>query len=174
MSISGKNKNILLKIMILKKENEILKRKNRKRIKFRFIDKLFFAILNNISKKVKEYVTLIKPETVLKWQSNLIKKFWTFPSEKSKVGRPPVPKEIKRLILEIKNNNLYWGYQRIQGELLKLGIKLDKITIRNILMNFRRNGRIKKGIAWSQFLESHAKSIYAMDFFTVDMPERIS
>ncbi len=68
--ISGKKKNIILEIMILKKENEILKRKNKKRIKFRFVDKLFYTILNNISKKVKKSITLIKPETVLKWKSN--------------------------------------------------------------------------------------------------------
>lgn len=105
---------------------------------------------------------------MLNWQRTIIKKFRTFPSSRAGIGRPPVPNEIKQLILEIKNNNLYWGYLRIQGELLKLGIKLDKITIRNILFNFRRKGKIKKGITRQQFLKSHAESIYAMDFFTVD------
>ena len=38
---------------------------------------------------------------------------------------------IKELILDMKNKNLYWGYKRIQGELLKLGIELDKKTIWN-------------------------------------------
>ena len=116
----------------------------------------------------KESVTLIKPETVLKWQRNLIRKFWTFRSDKPGMGRPPVHASIKELILDMKNKNLYWGYKRIQGELRKLGIELDKKTIWNILHNFRRKGKIKKGLTWSQFLKSHLKSIYAMDFFTVD------
>ena len=64
-------------------------------------------------------MTLINPETVYKWQRKLIKRFWIFPSNKSRVGRPPVPAEIKALILDMKNRNLYWGYKRIQGELLK-------------------------------------------------------
>ena len=80
---SGKKKDVVIENLILKKELEIIKRKNVKRIKFRFIDKLFYAIFNNIFQKVKEYITLIKPETVLKWQSDSIKRFWTFPSKKS-------------------------------------------------------------------------------------------
>ena len=171
--ISKKKKDIIIENMVLKKENQILKRKKKERIKFKFSDKIYYAAFNKLSKIVKESVTLIKPKTILNWQRNLIKKFWTFPSDKPRIGRPPVPQEIKQLILEIKNNNLYWGYLRIQGELLKLGIKLDKITIRNILIEFRRKGKVKKGITWSQFLKSHIKSIYAMDFFTVDMTERM-
>jgi putative transposase len=68
----------------------------------------------------------------------------------------------------MKNKNLYWGYKRIQGELLKLGIELDKKTIWNILHDFRRKGKIKKGLTWAKFLKGHLKSIYAMDFFIVD------
>ncbi len=68
----------------------------------------------------------------------------------------------------MKNNNLNWGNKRIQGELLKLGIKLDKKTIGNILRDFRRKGKVRKGLTWSKFLKSQIKSIYAMDFFTVD------
>lgn len=113
-------------------------------------------------------MTLIKPETVLKWQRNLIKKFWTFPYYKSRPGRPPVPVWIRELILDMKNKNLLWGYKRIQSELLKLGIDLDKKTIWNILYNFRRRGKVKQGLTWKQFLKSQLKSIYAMDFFTVD------
>ena len=59
MSIMS-NRNIL-------PENEILKRKRRERIKFRFFDKLFYALICKLSENGKEYVTLIKPETVLKW-----------------------------------------------------------------------------------------------------------
>jgi len=62
---------------------------------------------------IDSLITLIKPETVLKWQGNLRKKFWTFPSEKFKAGRPPVPEYIKKLILDMKNKNLCWGYKRI-------------------------------------------------------------
>ena len=168
LSLFHGSREIIIQNIILSKENEILKRRLKKRIRFKFVDKLFYSIFNKLSDKAKDYITLIKPETVLKWQKRLIKKFWTFVSDKPGIGRPPVSKEIKNLILKMKNKNLYWGYMRIQGELLKLGIELDKITIRNILFDFRRKGKVKKGLSWSKFLKSHIKSIYAMDFFTVD------
>ena len=68
----------------------------------------------------------------------------------------------------MKNDNIYWGYKKIQGELLKLGIRLDQKTIRNILSEFRRNGKVKKSLTWKQFLKLQIHSIYAMEFFTVD------
>ena len=56
----------------------------------------------------------------------------------------------------------------IRGELLKLGIKLDTKTIRNIIAVYRRKGKINKSLTWRKFLTLQAKSIYAMDFFTID------
>jgi len=109
----------------------------------------------------------VKPETVLRWQRQLIKQFWTF-KRKTRVGRPPVSHEIKRLILAMKNDNLYWGHKRIQGELLKLNIHMDKNTIRNILSDFRRRGKVKQSLIWKQFLSQQIHSLYAADFFTVD------
>ncbi len=103
--ISSGQKDIIVENTILKKENEILKRKKKDRIKFKFFDRLFYAVMCKLSEKAKEFVTLIKPETVLTWQRNLIKKFWTFHSYKSRLGRPPVPAWVKQLILDMKNNN---------------------------------------------------------------------
>jgi hypothetical protein len=42
---------------------------------------------------------------------------------------------------------------------LKLGISLDKKTIRNIIDNYRRRGKIKKSLSWKQFLSAQANSI---------------
>jgi hypothetical protein len=38
----------------------------------------------------------------------------------------PDPSCIKDLISDMKHKNSYWGYQRIQGELLKFEIELKK------------------------------------------------
>ena len=100
------NRNIIIQNIILWKENEILKRKLKKRIRLKFIDKLFYALINRLSNTIKDHVILVKPETILKWQRKLIKKFWTFASKKQKNGRPPVEGWTKNLILEMKNKNL--------------------------------------------------------------------
>ncbi len=44
----------------------------------------------------------------------------------------------------MKDDNLYWGNKKIQGELLKLGIALDEKTIRNILADFRRRDKFRR------------------------------
>jgi transposase InsO family protein len=68
----------------------------------------------------------------------------------------------------MKNDNLTWGYKKIQGELLKIGINLDQKTIRNILNDFRRKGKDNKSYTWKKFLKLQIHTIYAMDFFTID------
>jgi transposase InsO family protein len=152
---------------LYKKELEILKRQNqKKRLNIQYSDRLIFSILNRIG-NIKDILTIVKPETVLLWQKQLIKRFWTYKS-KNRAGRPPIKKEIKQIILNMKNDNLNWGYKKIQGELLKLGISLDQKTIRNILNAFRRRGKVKKFLSWKKFLKLQIHSIYAMDFFTID------
>ena len=163
-----KSKRILVcEIALLKKEIEILKRKRKKGIKTNCFDRLFFVILNKIG-NIKEHISIVKPETLLQWQRMIIKRFWTYNSSGKKRGRKPVGKEIKNLILTIKNDNILWGVKRIQGELRKLDIYLDTKTIWNILRNFRRKGKIKNYLNWKKFLKIHIDSIYAMDFFTID------
>jgi len=164
-------KDLFLYIAALQKENEILKRKldsRKQKIKFNNNDRIFFAAINLISRKIDSFISLVKPKTVLKWYRRLIKKFWTFPSWTNKGGRPLTPVHIRNLILEMKNNNLLWGNGKIKGELLKLGIKLDKRTIARILNYFRKKGKVKNVHTWKKFIKSHFDSLFAMDFFTVD------
>ena len=52
---------------------------------------------------------------------------WTFPNRS---GRPPLDGTIAALIERMASENQTWGYQRIQGELLKLGYRVGVSTIR--------------------------------------------
>jgi hypothetical protein len=167
-NLSRSKKNLLIKVTILEKEVEILKRKRQgKRVIPEQVDRIIFVIMNLVF-NIKDQISTFMPNTLLKWQRNITKGHWTFWYEKRKPGRPPVSTEIKNLILRIKNDNIYIGYKKIVGELKKLGIILDKKTIWNILRDFRRKGKVRKSLTWSKFLKMQVASIYAMDFFTVD------
>ena len=52
-------------------------------------------------------------------------------------GRPPLDPSIKHLIVRLGRENSRWGYLRIRGELLKLGIDVSATTIAAVL---RRSG----------------------------------
>ena len=111
---------------------------------------------------------MVKPETVLKGTRNLMKRYWRYPSRKKKRGKPETPAATKRLILQMKNENLYCGIKRIQGELTKVGIVLDAKTISKMLREYSRRGKVRKSLRWSQFIRNHLESLYACDFFTID------
>ncbi|MBA7582237.1 hypothetical protein ES708_24161 [subsurface metagenome] len=86
---------------------------------------------------------------------------------KKKIGRPKMPYDIKQLVLNMKNYNICWGNGKIQGELEKLGVRLDKRTISGIIEDFRRKGKVKKGLTQVLvYTESFIKSLWNGFFYT--------
>jgi putative transposase len=116
-------KNVILTMLLLKKENEIYRRHlnlQNRRLIFSKTDKFSLAMLNSLSKRVISHLTIVKPETILNWQRRFIKNFWTYKHKPP--GRKPVAKDIKSLILEMKQDNPLWGCKKIANELKKINI----------------------------------------------------
>jgi putative transposase len=77
--------------------------------------------------------------------------------------------QVQQLIVRLATENPRWGYQRIQGQLRRLGVQVSATTIRTTL---RRRGLDPTprpaATTWRAFLRQPAAGIVACDFFTVD------
>jgi hypothetical protein len=54
--------------------------------------------------------------------------------ERGHPGRPPIDPEVSALVVRLGRENPRWGYQRIRGELLKLGIRVSATTVKGALI----------------------------------------
>jgi transposase InsO family protein len=92
---------------------------------------------------------------------------WTQP--KRRPGRPAVEDRVRQLVLRIARENPRWGYPRIAGELLKLGMPVSPSTVRRLLLAAGlKPAPRRSGPSWRDFLRQQAASMIACDFFTVD------
>ena len=72
-------------------------------------------------------------------------------------------------MLRLARENPTWGYRRIHGELCRLGYKIGASTVWAILQRAGVDTAPKRSaVSWRQFLRAQAKSVLAVDFFTVD------
>jgi transposase InsO family protein len=112
----------------------------------------------------KNAVLIIQPNTLLRWHRQGFRLFWR---RKSRAGAraPRIPVETITLIKEMAVTNHLWGVKRIQGELLKLDIKVSKRTIQRYMRQARPPR--PKGQMWATFLRTHAQHIWACDFLQV-------
>ncbi len=80
-------------------------------------------------------------------------------------GRPSIAVDTIALIEEMAISNRTWRAKRIQGELLKLGITVNKGTVKKYMRRARRGlPPVKRGQAWTTFIKIHASETWACDF----------
>ena len=76
---------------------------------------------------------------------------------------------MRQLVLRIARENPRWGYPRIAGELLKLGMPVSPSTVRRLLLAAGlKPAPRRSGPSWREFLRQQAASMLACDFFTVE------
>lgn len=156
------------KVVLLRHQLRVLRRQVR-RPRLEPGDRLILAALGRSFRRTLAASILVRPETVLGWHRELVRKKWAAFGRRAGAGRPELDEELRRLIMEMATDNPRWGCVRIRGELLRLGHRVSASAIRRLL---RRRGigpaPQRSRLSWTEFLRSQASAIVVTDFFTVD------
>ncbi len=130
-------------------------------------DRAFLAALARVLPRRHRQGFIVTPQTLLRWHRELVRRKWTQPQRSP--GRPPVNDRVRQLVLRLARENPRWGYPRIAGELLKLGLRVSPSTVRRLLLGAGlRPAPRPAGPSWRDFLRQQAASMLACDFFTVE------
>jgi putative transposase len=154
-----------LEILMLRHELQVLRRQVG-RPRLRSADRVLLAALNQLlPRKWRSF--LVQPATLLRWHRELVRRRWTYAGQRP--GRPPLASQMQQLILRLAAENPSWGYKRIQGELVALGMPLSASGVWNVL---HRHGiepaPRRASVSWRDFLRQQAAAILECDFFTVE------
>jgi putative transposase len=151
----------------LKVENEILRARLPKVIQTTPAERRrLIRAGKKLGTKISRLITIVQPETFLRW---LRAEGIHQPRKRAcqrKPGRPPIPDDIRAEVVRIARET-GWGYSRILGELRKLGVRVSRQSVKNILVaeGFDPGPRIGAG-TWDEFLKLHAATLWQCDFFS--------
>jgi putative transposase len=165
-----------LEILLLRRQLAILQRHNQRVIRPSRDNRFVLILLTNQFKLIKhttlkqlrDVISVVQPETVLRWHRELVRRKWT-QKRSSSGGRPSIKPEIERLILRFVREN-DWGYGKIVGELGKLGHRVSEQTIANILKrhDIPPLPERQTSLSWQHLMTHYRDQLLACDFFTIE------
>ena len=89
----------------------------RSRVRLTNSDRLFFVLLYRWFPSILKTMTIIQPETLVRWHRAGFRRYWRWKS-RNLGGRPPISGELRVLIRRMSLENALWGAPHIHGELL--------------------------------------------------------
>jgi len=147
---------------VLRQQLIVLRRRLHGRVRLTNSDRWFFILLYRWFPSILQVLTIIRPETLIRWHRSGFRRYWRWKS-RSLGGRPQIEAGLRALIRQMSMENPLWGAPRIHGELLKLGFEVAQSSVAKYVV--KRRG--PPGQGWLTFLRNHAPDIAAMDFFVV-------
>src|SRR5215216_3264981 len=152
----------------LRHEQRRLRRTGR-RVAWRAADRLVLAALSRCLPGRDRRLLPVHPATLRRWHRELRRRSGWVAGQRRGPGRPRLAPDLQALIERLARENTRWGYQRIRGELLKLGHDVSSTAIRTTL---RRRGvppaPRRAGLSWPVFLRAQAAGVLASAAPVVD------
>ena len=140
----------------------VLRRNMQGRVRLTNSDRWFFIQLYQWFPSILNVLTIIRPETLVRWHRAGFRCYWRWKS-RSRGGRPQIETDLRALIRRMSIENPLWGAPRIHGELLKLGFAVAQSSVAKYMVKRRR----PPSQGWRTFLRNHAPDIAAIDLFVV-------
>src|SRR3984893_9707999 len=147
---------------VLRHQLIVLMRRLPGRVRLTNNDRWFFIQLYRWFPSTLQVLTIIRPETLVRWHRAGLRCYWRWKS-RPLGGRPQIDTKLRALIWRMSMENPLWGAPRIHGELLKLGFEVAQSSVAKYMV--KRRGPPSQG--WRTFLHNHAPHIAAMDLFVV-------
>src|ERR1700726_4402417 len=147
---------------VLRHQLNVVRRRRPGRVRLTNNDRWFFIQLYRWFPSILQVLTIIRPETLVRWHRAGFRSYWRWKS-RPLGGRPQIDTELRALIRRMSMENSLWGAPRIHGELLKLGFEVAQSSVAKYMV--KRRGPPSQG--WRTFLCNHAPDIAAMDLFVV-------
>ncbi|MET8354188.1 helix-turn-helix domain-containing protein [Micromonospora sp. NPDC005206] len=158
-----------VEILALRHQITLLERQlGKQRPRLHPSDRAFLAaLLHRLPADVlRRMPLLVRPDTVLRWRRDLLAHRHAARSRPKRPGRPRTVHSIRALVLRLARENPSWGYRRLHGELLVLGIKVAASTVWEILQEAGIDPAPERACStWVDFLRSQADALLACDFF---------
>jgi putative transposase len=155
-----------LELLVLRHQLGVLRRQI-PRPRLEPTDRALLAAISRVLPRARWSCFFVTPETLLRWHRRLVAGAWTYP--RIGQGRPQLDQAVQQLIIRLATENPRWGYQRIQGELVHLGVRVSATAIRTTLHRHGLDPAPRRtATTWRAFLRQQAAGILACDFFTVD------
>ena len=155
-----------VELLVLRQEIAVLRRQIGRWV-YEPADRALLAALSRLLPRRRWISFGVRPATLLAWHRRLVARRWTY--SKRTPGRPPVDEATVAVVVRLAQENPRWGYRQIQGQLLKLGVRLAASTVASII---KRHGLDPSprgmGPTWREFVRAQAAHIVATDFFAVD------
>jgi putative transposase len=166
------NEDLLRRIEYLLEENRVLRNQIDCRILLTDNERGILAEKAiALGKLMADTVTIVKPETILKWHRRLVAKKFDGSRFRNRHGRPPTKTEIEDLVIRLARDNPAWGYDRIAGAIHNLGHHISDQTVGNILQrnSLGSSPERRRNTTWSDFIRRHREVLWATDFFTTEI-----